>query len=144
MLLNFSFILSPLCEIINVFVLSSSVCSIFKNSSVPPSSSELSNTSSRINKLVLTEFFNLAIDLQVNSNDKSILIFSPSLNDEYEKLDNDNLKQKRKYGDLKKKYKNLKKKKKFSIKDNKTSSNVLACLICVVITELSVILIFYK
>ena len=66
------------------------------------------------------------------------------LNDEYDKLDNENANQKRKYGDLKKKYKNLKKKKKFSIKDIETSSNVLVCLICVVITELSVILIFYK
>lgn len=64
------------------------------------------------------------------------------LNDEYDKLDNDNLKQKQKYGDLKKRYRNLKKKKKFSIKDIKTSSNVLSCLICVVITELSVIIIF--
>ena len=66
------------------------------------------------------------------------------LNDEYDKLDNENVNQKLKYGDLIKKYKNLKKKKRFSIKDIETSSNVLACLICVVITELSVIIIFYK
>ena len=59
-------------------------------------------------------------------------------------LDNDNLNQKQKYGDLKKKYKNLKKEKRFSVKDIKTSPNVLICLICVVITELSVIIIFYK
>jgi len=66
------------------------------------------------------------------------------LNDEYDKLDNDNLNQKQKYGNLKKKYKNLKKEKRFSVKDIKTSPNVLICLICVVITELSVIIIFYK
>lgn len=66
------------------------------------------------------------------------------LNDEYDKLDNDNLKQKQKYGNLKKKYKNLKKKKKFSIKDIETSPNVLVCLICFVVTELSVILIFLR
>ena len=51
---------------------------IFRNSSVPNPSRELSNTSSIINKFVLTEFFILATSLQVNKSARSILIFSPS------------------------------------------------------------------
>ena len=66
------------------------------------------------------------------------------LNDEYDKLDNDNLKQKQKYGDLNKRYQKLKKKKKCSIKGDETSSNILVCLICIFITEVCVFGFFYK
>ena len=45
---------------INAFVFSFSVFNSFKKSSVPCESKELSNTSSNISMLVVTEFFNLA------------------------------------------------------------------------------------
>ena len=49
--------------------------------SVPDVSKELSNTSSSTNRLVFTLFLSLATALQVNSRARSILIFSPSLNE---------------------------------------------------------------
>ena len=69
---------------IKVLVSPSNVCNIFINSSVPPSSSELSNTSSNTKRFVFTEFFNFATALHVNNNARSILIFSPSLKFAYE------------------------------------------------------------
>ena len=55
---------------INAFVFSFSVFNNFKKSSVPCESKELSNTSSSISILVLTEFFNLATARHVNNNAK--------------------------------------------------------------------------
>ena len=52
---------------------------ILRNSSVPKPSSEESNTSSIISRLVLTEFLTRATSLQVKRSARSILIFSPSL-----------------------------------------------------------------
>ena len=51
------------------------------NSSVPCESSEESITSSNIRILHDVEFLILAISLQVNSNERLILIFSPSEKD---------------------------------------------------------------
>ena len=64
------------------------------------------------------------------------------LNYEYDKLDNDNLKQKQKYGELKKRYQNLKKEKKFSIKNIKTSKKVYVFLICFVLINYLIFLFF--
>ena len=55
------------------------VVRIFRNSSVPTESRLESNTSSKINRLQFTLFFNPATSLHANNKDKSILNRSPSL-----------------------------------------------------------------
>ena len=74
--------MSCLWEMTNTFASFITKRMIFKNSSVPNPSRELSKTSSIIRRFVFAEFLNLATSLHVKRSARSILIFSPSEKDE--------------------------------------------------------------
>ena len=71
--------MSPLGDITKTLVLSFKLLIKLKKLSIALWSKALSIISSNTNRLVLDEFFNLAIALHVNKRAKFILDFSPSL-----------------------------------------------------------------